>query len=303
MIRSSLRTALAAALTLGAATGAQAQTTVNFDSFIGMPNVGTLVPIASRLSTELLSSGVRFSSLSDYVAVVLLGTGHATSGTLGIGGTSASGALNYSAPVRMTFWDPANSAVQGVTSFVQTRGDLRPIQGTITMRVFDPFGALLATVSAPDAGGTTLSYNGANIHSVEFTSTSATVAFDDFQFGDVSAVPNEVVPEPSAIALFSGGVLLLGAIARRRRGGKQLGLGDELDAERRHRTGLEPVKALGQGRGRDGHGLGAGGEVFQRIDTGHVDAVVAQQLQQAFAPAIALGQHQNTVLGVARMGF
>jgi hypothetical protein len=212
------RAALSAALTCAVALTARGQTTVNFDAFTGMPNSpGSAVPAPSQLSTQLLSSGVRFSSLSDYIAVVVLGTGHATSGTLGIGGTAANGTLSYAAPIRATFWDPANSATLGVTNFVQIRGDLIPIAGTITMRVFDPLGALLATVTLPDGGGTTLTYSGANVHSVEITGTSATVAFDDFQFGAVRAIDGVTVPEPTALGLFAGGALLLAGASRYRR--------------------------------------------------------------------------------------
>ena len=119
--------------------------------------------------------------------------------------------------LRISFWDTTNSATFGVTNFVQIRGDLIPISGTITMRVFDPLGALLATVTLPDGGGTTLTYNGANVHSVEITGTSATVAFDDLQFGTVTAIDGVTVPEPSSFALFAGGALLLAGVARRRR--------------------------------------------------------------------------------------
>ena len=142
--------------------------------------------------------------------------------TSGIGGTDAAGSLSYSAPIRVSFWDPANAATRGVTTFVQIRGDQIPIPGNITMRVFDPFGVLLATIVQPDAVGAALTYNGANAHFVEITSTTSTVAFDDLQFGVVTpqnVIPRDpsVVPEPSAVALFGGGALLLGAAARRRR--------------------------------------------------------------------------------------
>ena len=221
MSHSIRRTTVAAALLLSAST-LHAQTTVNFDSFSGMGNTpGVAVPAAAQLGTQLLGLGVRFSSFSDYVAVVTLGAGHATSGTMGIGGVTAAGTLSYGAPIRVTFWDPANSATQGVTTFVQIRGDRIPIAGTVTMKVFDPLGLLLATVTVPDAVGATLTYSGANVHLVEITGTSSTVAFDDLQFGEITAVPGgpvnpSVVPEPASIVLFGSGVLLLGVVSRRR---------------------------------------------------------------------------------------
>lgn len=216
-----LRRSLATAL-LVATAPLHAQTVVNFDSFTGMANApNQLVPGASQLGTQLLGLGVRFSSFSDYIAVVNLGVGHATSGALGVGGTTADGRLSYFAPIRVTFWDPANSAVQGVTNFVQIRGDLAPIAGTVTMKAFDPLGVLLGTVTVNDIGGSTLTFNGANVHSVEITGSSGTVAFDDLQFGAVTAVPGggdpAVVPEPSSMALVAGGVVLLAGMARRRR--------------------------------------------------------------------------------------
>ena len=221
MSRWFFRTTVAAAALL-TASAAHAQTTVTFDSFAGMGNTpGVAVPVAAQLGTQLLGLGVRFSSFSDYVAVVTLGAGHATSGTMGIGGVTAAGTLSYAAPIRVTFWDPANSATQGVTTFVQIRGDRIPIAGSVTMKVFDPLGLLLATVTVPDAVGATLTYNGANVHSVEITGTSSTVAFDDLQFGEITAVPGvpvdpAVVPEPASIVLFGTGALLLGVVSRRR---------------------------------------------------------------------------------------
>ena len=220
MIHLVRRAAASIALFSAAASSVCAQTTVNFDTFTGMPNSpGAAVPAPSQLSTQLLSSGVRFSSLSDYIAVVVLGLNHATSGALGVGGTAANGTLSYAAPINVSFWDPANSATKGVTNFVQIRGDLIPIAGTITMRVFDPLGALLATVTLPDGGGTTLTYNGANVHRVEITGTSATVAFDDLQFGAVQAIDGVTVPEPQAVGLLAGGLLILAMAAGKRRRG------------------------------------------------------------------------------------
>ena len=56
---------------------------------------GTPVPVEARLSDQLRSQGVSFSSTAGYVALVNLGGGHATSGVNGIGGVNAAGALKY----------------------------------------------------------------------------------------------------------------------------------------------------------------------------------------------------------------
>ncbi len=82
------------------------------------------------------------------------------------------------------------------------------------------------------------------------------------------------------------------------RGREKLGLGDELD---RRRVAVlvrsPPREALRQGRNRDGEVLVAGLEFGQRGDRRRIDAAVAQQLEQAFAPAFALGDDQDACRG------
>src|SRR5438270_11558640 len=83
---------------------------VNFDSFTGMGfDSGTPIPVASRLSNQLLAAdGVLFSSGAAYVPVLNLGVGHATSGTNGIGAATAANTLthNINSPIPIPFWDP-----------------------------------------------------------------------------------------------------------------------------------------------------------------------------------------------------
>lgn len=201
----------------GAGTPARADT-ITFDTLTAMPSgpSGTAVPASGRLSTQLLGLGVRFSSTSDYVAVVPLGTGHATSGVNGIGGVSSAGQLSYLSPIRVTFFLPSDPSVLAVTNFVSIRGDLHPIPGSITMQAFDINGNLLGTVTRQDAGGTTLSLAIAGIHSIRLTQQTGTVAFDDLTFNTpvAAAAP---VPEPAALVMFGTGLAGAGGVLRKRR--------------------------------------------------------------------------------------
>src|SRR5688500_5065468 len=71
--------------------------TLNFEDRSGMTFLpGNPVPASAQLRDQyLLSHGVRFGSQSTpYVAVVALGSGHATSGINGIGGVNVGGLLD-----------------------------------------------------------------------------------------------------------------------------------------------------------------------------------------------------------------
>lgn len=146
--------ALAAVTVLGWAAPPAKADTVTFDSLSAMASAssGTAVPASARLSDQLLGLGVRFSSSADYVAVLNLGSGHATSGTNGIGGVNSNGQLSYGSPVRVSFFLPSDPSMPAVTDFVSIRGDLRPAPGTITLQAFDINGNLLGSVTQQDTG-------------------------------------------------------------------------------------------------------------------------------------------------------
>jgi hypothetical protein len=159
-----------------------------------------VIPLGARLSTQLqMSHGVTFSSVAGYVAVVRLGTGHATSGSNGIGGVNVANVLKYNSAVVITFNVPGSPSTPGMTDFVSIRGDTNPATGRATMEAFDAEGTLLATVTAADTSvGLTLTIATPNIHSIRVTQTLSNIAYDDLQFN--SPTPVRTLERPVASA-------------------------------------------------------------------------------------------------------
>ena len=185
------------------------QVTIDFDGLVGMVNVpGTVVPEASRLSTELhASTGAVFSSGPNSFAAVVNVVG-LPSDPNGIGGVDAQERLDYVAPITIAFFDPTDIGRPATTDFVSITSDTVPLgSGTFTLTAFDAAGVLLGTTTTPDdVGGKTISVSFPGIHSVEVSGTTGTVAFDNLTFNDIAAA----VPLLSNWAL---GLLALGLVA------------------------------------------------------------------------------------------
>src|SRR3989475_7281109 len=137
---------------------------ITFESVPGVTGMAFLdgmpVPLDARLGAQLqLSDGVSFSSIAGssivgYVALVNLGSGHATSGVNGIGGVDAANTLRYNSPVMITFTLPGDPSTPAITNFVSIRGDqFAVVGGSATMEAFDVNGLSLGSVTAADVAG------------------------------------------------------------------------------------------------------------------------------------------------------
>jgi hypothetical protein len=224
--QATLVAAAAATVLLGAGAASASVNTITFEEpgLIAMGNSpGAAVSLGAQLSNQFLGTlGASFSSGAGFVAVVNHGFPSLTPTPPNlVGGTTADGRLDYSAPIRIAFFDPANTANQAVTDHVKVLGDLFGLgSGTVTLNAYDRFGGLLGTVSDTDdkplGQGPVLELNFAGIQFVTFSGTSGTVGFDNFQFDTVTAVGTGA-PEPAAWALMIAGFGLTGAALRRRR--------------------------------------------------------------------------------------
>ena len=183
---------------------------------------GAAAPAASHLTNQyLVSDGVSFTSLAGYAAVVDHGAGNPSASVPNIiGGTASGGALDYNAPITISFFLPSSISTRAVTSFFKIQGDYFPLgSGGVNAQAFDVSGHLLGSTSDTDnkafgLAGPVLTFNLAGIHSVVISGNNGTVGFDNLDFGPLTAA----VPEPSTYALMLSGLGLMACSARRRRG-------------------------------------------------------------------------------------
>ena len=219
--------AVSAAALLGAGAASASVNLITFEEpgLTAMGNTpGAAVSAGAQLSTQFLNTlGASFSSGAGYVAVVDHGfpTLTPTPPNL-VGGTTADGRLDDSAPIRIAFFDPANTANQATTDHVKVLGDLFGLgSGTVTLNAYDRFGVLLGSVTDTDdkplGMGPVLELDFAGIQSVTFSGTSGTVGFDNFEFDTVVTIGglSAGAPEPAAWALMIAGFGLTGAALRR----------------------------------------------------------------------------------------
>jgi hypothetical protein len=195
-----------------------AQTTVDFEGLPGMTAWSyNNVPTESKLSSQLVSTyGTVFSSESacPYVAVIQLGSGHATSGINGIGSVNGDNMNDYGTPFRIYFFLPSSPSTPATTDFVSIRNDLLASSyWPVTLQAYDYSGNLLGSATQTDSYAFTLSLNVPGIHYVRIVAADS-IAFDDLTFNSLVAVP-----EPSSLALTGmiGAALSIARVCGRKR--------------------------------------------------------------------------------------
>lgn len=212
-----LRYIAAASVAFCLATVANAATVITFEespsgltAMVNSP--GTAVPLASQLTTQYLaSSGVSFTSLAGYAALVNHGAGNPTASVPNIiGGTTSDGRLDYDGAITISFFDIANLSVKAATDSFKIQGDWVPLgSGQVFATAFDADGNVLASTSDTDdkvfgVSGPVLQFDIVGIHSVVISGDNGTVGFDQLEYGALTPVP-----EPGAWMLLAGGLALL----------------------------------------------------------------------------------------------
>ena len=204
-------------------------TVITFEELPGgltaMGNVpGAAVPTSSQLTNQYLaSSGVSFTSLAGYAALVNHGIGNPTASNPNIiGGTTSSGGLDYDAPITISFFDVANTSINAVTDSFKIQGDWFPLgSGQVFATAYSADGNVLGSTSDTDnkvfgVSGPVLQFSFGGIHSVVISGNNGTVGFDQLEYGVLTPVPDASVPEPETLVLMLSGLGFIGFLARRR---------------------------------------------------------------------------------------
>ena len=199
---------------------------INFDSSIpaGLaPNssyfAGSSVDADAQLTNQFESLGAIFNTIGGdpYAALIDLGTGHAVSGTNGVGTVSTSNTLNYTLDLDILLVVPG-TLTPAVTDLISIQGDEIPSYGQVYYTAYDVNGNEIASGQTTDTGGSTFSLSAPGIHEFRLHSQNGDVAYDNLVF-DVPVLPTDPgpvsAPEPATLGLT--GLALAGVYTLKRK--------------------------------------------------------------------------------------
>ena len=181
---------------------------------------GTSVDADAQLTNQFESLGAIFNTIggSPYAALIDLGTGHATSGTNGVGTVSSANTLDYTLDLDILLVVPG-TLTPAVTDTISIRGDEIPSFGNVIYSAYDTLGNLVASGVTQDQGGSTFSLSAPGIHEFRLHSVNGDVAYDDLVF-DTPVAPGPTgstgTPEPATLGL-SGLAIGAGLLRFRKR--------------------------------------------------------------------------------------
>jgi len=166
---------------------------------------GSAVSANADLTNQFENLGAIFTTVggSPYAALLNLGSGHAVSGTNGIGTVNTSGNLDYTLDLDIFLVVPG-TLTAAVTDLISIHGDQMSIPGDVVFTAFDVNGNQLTSGTLPDTPGGTYSLSAAGIHEFRLHSTSGTVAYDDLSF-DVPPIRTECPRFPNPRRFGSAG--------------------------------------------------------------------------------------------------
>lgn len=162
---------------------------------------GCPVSASSEVTDQFESLGAIFSTSggASFAALIDLGSGHAVSGTNGIGSVNTSDNVDYTKDLDIFLVVPG-TLTPAVTDSISIQGDEIPSGGQVYFTAYDTLGNLVASGSATDTAGGTYALSASGIHEFRLHSANGDVAYDNLVF-DTPTAPSNMpgVPEPASL--------------------------------------------------------------------------------------------------------
>jgi hypothetical protein len=178
---------------------------------------GSAVDAAAQVTNQFEDLGILLGTVggSPYAVLIDLGTGHAVSGTNGIGPENAAGDLDYTLNLDIFLVVPGTTT-PAVTDSISIQGDEIPIPGNVIFDAYDLDGNLIASGTAPDTAGGTYALSAPGIHEFQIHSESGTVAYDNLSFDTPGLQGSGTgAPEPATYGLIGLGLAGMALAGRR----------------------------------------------------------------------------------------